>query len=109
MQLIDENGRLDEDPCESFLHESGAIEWNKLRGDFNHGTAIERQKHAAEPSVQNVVQRNGRIIGATTDDERGVDGGGVFFFFFIRKLLEYGGARFGRVGRSRTRRRRPNV
>tara|TARA_B100000530_G_scaffold104499_1_gene64711 strand:- start:197 stop:439 length:243 start_codon:yes stop_codon:yes gene_type:complete len=32
MQLIDENGRLDEDACESFLHESGAIEWNRNYG-----------------------------------------------------------------------------
>ena len=33
MQLIDADGRLEEDAlCESFLHESGAIEWNRNYG-----------------------------------------------------------------------------
>ena len=33
MQLIDADGRLEEDAkCESFLQESGAIEWNRNYG-----------------------------------------------------------------------------
>ena len=32
MQLIDADGRLEEDAYESFLHESGAIDWNRNYG-----------------------------------------------------------------------------
>jgi len=65
LQLIDERGQFDENACESFLHDSGAIEWNKkynvisIMGPQSSGKST-LMNHAFGTSFQEMDELSGR-------------------------------------------------
>jgi len=66
LQLIDERGQFDENACESFLHDSGAIEWNKkynvisIMGPQSSGKST-LMNHAFGTSFQEMDELSGYV------------------------------------------------
>ena len=67
LQLIDERGQFDENACESFLHDSGAIEWNKkynvisIMGPQSSGKST-LMNHAFGTSFQEMDELSGYVL-----------------------------------------------
>jgi GTPase SAR1 family protein len=66
LQLIDERGQFDENACESFLHDAGAIEWNKkynvisIMGPQSSGKST-LMNHAFGTSFQEMDELSGCV------------------------------------------------